>query len=186
MSGTSAKSVHEGISPVADGIGEAVLSEKISFGDDARDLEMSYPRTFDDEGVACRRSTFIEKGVLRGFFADLDYARKIGIEPTGHGWRAAMFGGDSLTVAPGPYLRHLTIDPGDATLSELIGMMDRGLLLEGCLGGHSGNIPNGDYSIGVNPGLWVEDGKIVGRVKDAMVAGNAWEPLSNVVAVGRD
>ena len=186
MSGTSAKSVHEGISPIASRVGERVVGEEISFLDDARNLEQTVPRSFDDEGVACRRRAFIEKGVLRGFFADLNYAAKLGLSPTGHGWRSAMFGGDSLTMAPVPFLRHLVVEPGEDSLDELIRRMDRGLLLEGCLGGHSGNIPNGDYSVGVSPALWVENGEIVGRVKDAMVAGNVWETLSNVVAVGRD
>lgn len=49
---------------------------------------------------------------------------------------------------------------------------------------HSGNIPNGDYSVGVCPALYVEGGEIVGRVRDAMVAGNAWQTLQDVVAVG--
>jgi len=186
MSGTSAKSVHEGISPIADRVGERVVSDRISLLDDARDLDQTSPRAFDDEGVACTRRAFIEKGVLRGFFADLNYAAKLGIEPTGHGWRTGMWGGDSLTIAPGPTLRHIVIEPGEASIDDLIGRMDRGLVLEGCLGGHSGNIPNGDYSVGVSPALWVENGEIVGRVKDAMVAGNAWETLSEVVAVGRD
>ncbi len=62
--------------------------------------------------------------------------------------------------------------------------MDRGLILEGVLGAHSGNIPNGDYSVGVSTGLYVEGGEIRGRVTDTMVTGNVYETLSNVVAVG--
>lgn len=42
----------------------------------------------------------------------------------------------------------------------------------------------GDYSVGINSGLYVENGGILGRVKDVMIAGNAYETLSNVIAVG--
>jgi hypothetical protein len=52
------------------------------------------------------------------------------------------------------------------------------------LGAHSGNRLNGEYSVGLAPGLWVEDGAIVGIVKDAMVSGNVYDDLNNVVGVG--
>lgn len=49
--------------------------------------------------------------------------------------------------------------------------------MAGALGAHSGNIPNGDFSIGLSPGLYVENGEIVGHVKDSMVAGNIYEVM---------
>ena len=63
-------------------------------------------------------------------------------------------------------------------------MMDRGIILEDCLGAHSGNIPHGDYSVGASPGLYVENGEILGQIKDVMVAGNVYDTLKNVVAIG--
>jgi PmbA protein len=61
--------------------------------------------------------------------------------------------------------------------------MDRGIIIAGALGAHSGNIPNGDFSIGLSPGIYVENGTIKGRIKDAMVAGNIYEVMRNVVAI---
>jgi PmbA protein len=74
--------------------------------------------------------------------------------------------------------------PGNKSFSQLVKAIDRGIIIDGALGPHSGNIPNGDYSVGVNPGLYVENGEIVGRVKDAMVAGNVYETLKDVMEVG--
>jgi PmbA protein len=149
-------------------------------------LNDAYPgaRDFDDEGVACRPLVLVDKGSLQSFYYDLNYAKKMDVVPTGHGYRTGPWGGDPVTIKPAPALAHLFIRPGTATLSQLIAMMDRGLIVEGALGAHSGNIPNGDYSIGVSPGLYVENGQIIGRVKDAMVAGNIYETLKNVVALG--
>ncbi len=62
-------------------------------------------------------------------------------------------------------------------------MMDRGVILYGALGAHSGNILNGDLSVGLSPGLYVENGRVVGRVKDGMVAGNIYDMLSRTIAV---
>jgi len=50
-------------------------------------------------------------------------------------------------------------------------------------GAHSGNILNGDYSVGLCPGLYVENGEIMGHVKDAMVAGNIFETLKEVIDI---
>ena len=65
----------------------------------------------------------------------------------------------------------------------MIGSMDKGIILDGVMGAHSGNIPNGDYSVGVEPAFYVENGEIIGRVKDAMVAGNVYETLNNIVSI---
>ena len=115
--------------------------------------------------------------MLKNFYCDLSYARKLTLTPTGNGFR-----GD-ITSKPVPALEHLTIQPGDKSLPELLGMMKRGLIVAGAMGAHSGNILHGDYSIGLAPGIYVEDGVIVGRVKDAMIAGNVYETLRNVVAI---
>ena len=80
-----------------------------------------------------------------------------------------------------------TLSRSKAWVSMRLGLlkeMGTGVVVAGVLGAHSGNILNGDYSIGLSPGLWVENGEIAGRVKDAMVAGNVYEDLKNVVALG--
>lgn len=183
LSGTNSRNVYEKISPVAEKIGEKIFAEKLTIYDDP--LTDSYPgaRAFDDEGVSCRTFPLVENGVLKNFYYDLNYAHKLKAEPTGHGHKTTMWGGDTISIKPAPALQHLTIKPGNTSLAEMIKSIDRGLIIEGALGAHSGNIPNGDYSIGINPGLYVENGEIAGRVKDAMVAGNIYETLQHVLAV---
>ncbi len=183
-SGTSSKSVYEHNSPLAAKLGKKVFDEKISIYDDP--LNDSFPgaRAFDDEGVACSPLTIVENGVLRNFFSDLHYAKKLKAKPTGHGYKVSRWGGETITFKPKPALNHMSISPGDRSFSQLVKAMDKGVIIEGALGAHSGNIPNGDYSIGVSPGLWVEKGEIVGRVKDAMVAGNIYETFKHVVDIG--
>lgn len=184
IAGTSAKSVYEKVSPLGEKVGQKIWDEKITLVDNP--LEDSKPgaRAFDDEGVAARKFTLAEKGVLQGFFSDLSYASKLGTEPTGHGYRSQVFGGDAITTKPSPSLSHLSILPGDKSFKDMVASMEKGLILEGALGAHSGNIPGGEYSVGVNPALYVENGEIVGQVKNAMVTGNMYKTLSNVAAVG--
>lgn len=182
--GLSGRSLYEKISPVAGKLGQRLFCEKLTVVDDPLDGRFPGARACDDEGVACAPLTLVDQGVLKNFYYDLNYAQKLGTASTGHGYRTGQWGGDPITLKPGPALTHLFIRPGAASLEKLIGMMDRGIIVEGALGAHSGNIPNGDYSIGVSPGLYVEDGQIVGRVKDAMVAGNIYQTLKEVVELG--
>jgi PmbA protein len=75
------------------------------------------------------------------------------------------------------------ITPGNTTFSDMVRSVDYGIIVAGALGGHSGNIPYGDFSIGVSPSLYIEKGEIIGNIKDVMVAGNIYDALQNVIAV---
>jgi len=184
LSGTSSKSVYDKTSPVADKMGQQVFSEKLTIVDDPLDDSRPGARAFDDEGVACSPLTLVDRGVLKSFYYDLHYASKLGAKATGHGYKSAQWGGDPISLKPVPSLSHMSIRPGRESYWDLVKLIDRGIIMEGALGAHSGNIPNGDYSVGANPGLYVEDGKIIGRVKGTMIAGNIYETLNDVVAVG--
>ncbi|MHC4663108.1 MAG: TldD/PmbA family protein [Planctomycetota bacterium] len=183
-SGTSAKSIFEGISPVASKKGEAVISDKVTLYDDPLDDSRSGARSFDDEGTACRKTIIYSSGVLENFYNDLYFASKTNSAPSGHGFRAGMWGGDPLAQRPSPNLTNMRMGTGDKNLDQIIASIDKGIIVEGVLGAHSGNIPNGDYSVGINSGLYVENGEILGRVKDTMIAGNVYQTLSDVVEVG--
>jgi PmbA protein len=59
-----------------------------------------------------------------------------------------------------------------------------GLVVEQLMGAGQGNILGGDFSGNVLLGYKVENGKIVGRVKDTMVSGNVYQALKDIVALG--
>ena len=80
----------------------------------------------------------------------------MGVQSTGHGYKGAMWGGETVSIKPSPSLDHLYIKPGEKSFRDLLRLMDKGILIAGIMGAHSGNILNGDYSIGLSPGLYVE------------------------------
>ena len=182
-SATNGKNIYEGKSPVSEKLGDEMFDRQLTVYNDPLNDQFPGARSFDDEGTPCRYFPVVENGVLKNFYYDLHYADKLNASPTGHGFRSAMWGGDSIATKPTPSLDHGFIKPGDKSLSELIGSIDRGIIIAGVLGAHSGNIPNGDFSMGLSPGLYVEKGEIVGNVKDAMVAGNIYEVMKNVLAI---
>jgi PmbA protein len=177
---TSGKSFYNRISPLQEKRGERIVSEKFTlYGDpsDPNDVSQKY---FDDEGVPTRKHTIIDKGVFKDIILNLDYAEKLNEKPAGNGFRGGMWGGETISLLPAPSLQCSRIAPGATSLEEMIACIDRGVIILGVLGAHSGNIINGDFSVGLNPGFYVENGEIKGRVKDGMVAGNVYEILMNI------
>ncbi len=114
---------------------------------------------------------------------NLDYADKLKEEPTGTGYRGGMWGGETVALPPVPSLVCKRIAPGDISFEDMIKGINRGVIVMGVLGAHSGNILNGDFSVGLNPGFYVENGEIKGRVKDGMVSGNVYDVLNNIESV---
>ncbi|MGB9857758.1 MAG: TldD/PmbA family protein [Dictyoglomaceae bacterium] len=180
---TNGKNVYERTSPLIDKIGSQIFDSAINIYDDPFDESLPGARPFDDEGVETKLLPIVEKGVLKNFYYDLYYGSKMKVESTGNGYRVSDWSGESIRVRPTPALEHLHIQPGDKDFYDLIKSMDQGIIVAGALGAHSGNIPNGDFSIGLSPGLYVENGEIVGHVKDAMVAGNIYEVMKNVIGI---
>jgi PmbA protein len=183
QSAASGESLYNKQSPLADAIGKKIFDDKITIVNDPLNDEHPDARAFDDEGVACRELPLIDKGVLRNYYYNLRYAAKMNAEPSGHGFKAARWGGDRISIKPVPTLEHLWIKAGNSEFWKLVQAMDRGIIVCGALGAHSGNIPNGDFSIGVSPGFYVENGEIVGRIKDAMVAGNIYSVMNRVIDI---
>jgi len=177
LAATGGKNVYEKVSPLKDKVGEKVMSERLTVVDTPLDDAWPGARAFDDEGTACRETPIVEAGILKGFYFDRYYAWKAGVEPTGHGFRPGV----TSRVSPG--LEHLTIEPGKESFAELLKAMDKGIIVGGVLGAHSGNLLNGDFSVGLAPGLYVEGGEIAGQVKDAMVAGNIYDTMQRVVGI---
>ncbi|MEW6419721.1 MAG: metallopeptidase TldD-related protein, partial [Nitrospirota bacterium] len=177
QSATNGLSLYQNISPVAEKIGEKIFDEKLSIFNEPLDDSLPGARAFDDEGTPCSRFPVIERGVLRNFYYDLYFAQKLKTSPTGHGFKG------SVSSKPVPSLSHLTILPGNTSFSDLIRSIDSGIIIADALGAHSGNIPNGDFSIGVSPALYIEKGEIVGNMKDVMVAGNIYDTLKNIVEI---
>jgi PmbA protein len=183
QAGANGKNIYEKTSPLLNKTGAKLFDSKITLYDDPLNDQQPQARSFDDEGVPCRKFPLIEQGVVRNSFYDLFYAGKMKGLPSGHGYKSAMWGGETVALKPKPSLEYLYLEPGEISFWNLVKSIDRGFLVAGVLGAHSGNILNGDFSLGLAPAIYVEKGEIIGRVKDAMAAGNIYETLQEVAAL---
>jgi PmbA protein len=170
------KRVLEGASPWSDQLGKKVTSALLHLYQDPVAGPFSCP--FDDEGTPTRPLSFIRDGQLQLFYTDRTVGRQLGVATTGNGFRA------DLGSYPTPGLFNLLVQPGEQTLEELIASLDQGLVVDQVLG-ISGDI-SGDFSVNVDLGYRIQKGKITGRIKDTMLAGNVYSAVKQIVALGND
>ena len=179
MSAFNGKTVLEGASPIGGSLGKSVFDKKLNLFDDATIDYRPGSHPFDDEGIASRRTPLIENGVPVNFLYDLQTAALAKKQSTGNGHR----GGGGL---PSPSANAFVIPPGKTTFDDMLADIKEGLVVEYLMGAGQGNILGGDFSGNVLLGYKVENGKIVGRVKDTMVSGNVYKVLKEIAAVGSD
>jgi len=172
------KAVLEGSSPLRDKLGKQVFDKKLSLWDDATIAYGvgSYP--FDDEGVPSQRLPLVTDGVVANFLYDLQTAALAGTRSTGNGRRAGGF--------PNPSISSLILGGGDVSFEAMVKDMKEGLIVEEVMGAGQGNLLGGDFGGNVLLGYKVENGKIVGRVKDTMIAGNVYQVLNKLLGVGQE
>lgn len=170
------KRVLEGASPWSDRLSEAVTSTSLTLSQQPEAGPFSCP--FDDEGTPTRPLVFIQDGVLQLFCTDRTTGKVLGSGTTGNGFRP------DLGSYPTPGLFNLLIQPGSQPLLDLIASLHQGLVVDQVLGDGAGI--SGDFSVNVDLGYWVQNGQIVGRVKDTMVSGNVYTALKQIVDLGGD
>lgn len=179
MLGLNGKNVQRGTSPLSDRLGQTILDRRITLWDDPTLSGRPASSRYDDEGVPCRRKALVQEGICRQFLYDLRTAGLMGAESTGNGSR-------SLFSLPSPSPSNLVLEPGDASLQAMIAGIDRGLLVEDVLGLGQGNPLSGAFSNAVGLAFAIEGGEVVGRVKDASIAGNVYEHLRQAAAISRE
>ena len=147
-------------------LGQAVGSPLLDVVDDPLIPRAFGSRLYDGEGLAARKRPVFEKGVLRSYYIDTYYGKKLKMAPTSGGTSNLAW-----TLGPKP----------QAAILKDVG---EGILVTGFLGGNS-NGTTGDYSFGVQ-GFRIRGGERAEPVGEMNIAGNMLELLKKLTAVGND
>jgi PmbA protein len=158
--------------------GRKVGSDLVTIVDDGTD-PATLPMAFDYEGVAKERVQLIEAGVCRDVVYDAQTAARAGRTSTGHGLPAPN--------PYGPFPLNMAMSGGDTPRDELVGGMERGLL-----------VTRFHYTNPVHPKLaivtgmtrdgtfYVEDGRVVGPVRNLRFTQSYLEALAATSAISRE
>ncbi len=175
----SGRQVQQKATPWLEKIGQPVISDIFTVSQQPDFGVYSLP--FDDEGTPTQAVTWIDRGVLQDFYGDVRTCQELGITATGNGFR-----GD-LGNYPSPGLFNLAIAASQTIqgdILELAATLKDGLIVDQVLGDDSDL--SGDFSINIDLGYRVKNGKIIGRVKDTMLSGNIYTALNQVIGVASD
>ncbi|MFN8040378.1 MAG: TldD/PmbA family protein [Acidimicrobiales bacterium] len=173
------ESVLKGRSLFADRLGEEVASPLITLVDDPTDPAFFTATDTDGEGLATRRNSLIEGGVLQMFVHNAYTGRRAGAASTGSAVRG-------FSSTPGVGCMATSLVPGDRSPAELIAGVGDGILVQEVSGLHSGVNPvSGDFSTGAE-GLRIRGGELAEPVREFTIASTLQKMLKDVTAVGDD
>jgi PmbA protein len=147
-------------------VGAAVGSSRLDVRDAPLVPRGLGSRRYDGEGLPARGFPVFEQGVLRSFYVDCYYGRKLGLPPT-----TARTSNLAWTLS-------------GRSQAELLAELGDGVLVTGFLGGNS-NATTGDFSLGVR-GFAVRGGERAEPIGEMNVSGNHLELWTRLAAVGND
>jgi PmbA protein len=151
---------------LADKKGTKIASDRLTLIDDPLMKASLGSRLYDGDGFAAKKRVMIDKGVLKDFYVDWYYSRKLEWEPT--------TGGPSNLIIP----------PGKRSVEEIMKDLGRGIFITGFIGGNS-NSTTGDASIGILGHLF-DGGKPVQAISEMNISDNHLKFWQRLVEVGND
>lgn len=166
LSALDGSNIQQRKSFLADKLDKPVGSAVLSVVDEPHIAGGLGSKAFDGEGMATRPRPVFDKGVVKSFFLDTYYGRRLGKEPTSGG------------------RTNLAWPTGRRDPEAMMRAMGKGILITGFNGGNS-NTATGDFSFGIQ-GYWVEGGKIVAPVAEMNLAGNHLEFWKHLLELGND
>ena len=176
-SAVSGYGLYKRASFLVDQLGRAIAPDHITVYDDGRMAGGLGSRPFDGEGLATRKNTIVERGVLSSYLLDTYSGKKLGLPSTGSASRSV---GESPSVGP----TNFYLVPGMKTPEQIIGSVKEGLYVTELIG-FGINMVTGDYSRGAG-GFWIENGELTFPVEEITIAGNLKQMLKDIESIGND
>ena len=180
ISAFGADSVNKKISKLAEKKGESIASEIVSLVEDPMLPGGVNNRSFDDEGTPTSKKALIENGVLKLFLYNKEEAEKTNGQTTGNGFKNSYKGKPEIGVT------NVRLEGQKKSREDLIREMQDGLYITHCDGMFAGaDVVSGDFTL-ISKGYFVENGQMTGGVNQITVAGNFYDMLKEIGAIGND
>jgi PmbA protein len=167
-------------SPLAEQLGEEVAGEAFVLHDDGLDRGGFAAAPIDAEGAPRRRTALIEAGRLQTFLHDSYTGRRGGVASTGNAGRSGY------RSPPGVSASNLVVDPGTASLEQLLGEAGEGVFVNDVAGLHSGVNPvTGVFSVGAS-GRAIRGGERAEPLREFTIASDLVSMLRAVRTAGSE
>lgn len=174
----SADAVLKGRSLWAGKLGASIAAAPVTVIDDPTLPGATGSAPCDDEGQQTRRKVLIDAGVLGGYLHSLETAHRMGVDPTGNGFRRDF---ESL---PLPRPGNLVLQPGPSAPEAWTRSAGRLVLVDDILGAHTMNPVSGDFSVGASG--FICEGGTRRPFRGATIAGNLGTLFASIAEAGAD
>ena len=171
----SGKSAKDGVNPMRDKVGEQIADARLSLLDTPLNADGFGYSLFDAEGTPTTNRAMIDGGRLATLAHNSATAAHFGVTTTGHAAR-----GPRSTLGVGLHQFEIAAGPdADVLAGEYVEITD-------LTGLHSGANPiAGDFSFGAS-GYRCRDGERQQPIRGITVAGNFYEMLNQIAAIGTE
>ena len=154
-----------------------IASDLVTIVDDPLIPKAPGSRPFDGEGLASRKNSVVEKGVLKTVLCDTYTARKLSRQSTGSASRGVGGG-------PGPSTSNFIMQKGNMSVEELLKDTKDGFYVTSMMG-FGFNAVTGDFSRGAS-GFLIKNGKLDRPVSEVTISANFDDILKRIDAVADD
>jgi PmbA protein len=183
---TSAEQVNKGRSPWSGKIGAEVASQQVTIVDDGTLPGGIRSAVADDEGVKTTRKPIISNGVLKSYIYDSYNANIAGVKPSGNGFRRGTRSIEGTFMFPiNCAYSNMVVEPSKQSREQMIRKIDKGILIER-FASPEVNPVTGGFGCEVRDATLIEGGQLGNHIKHALLIGNIYEQLKNVVSIGND
>ena len=87
---------------------------------------------------------------------------------------------------PFPLLTSIIMEGGKTKYTDMLGSITEGILVDQLLGSGQSNILAGEFSVGIDLGFKIKNGKIEGRIKNCMISGNVFDVLLKIAGLSQE
>jgi PmbA protein len=129
---------------------------------------------YDDEGNLTTQKNIIDKGIFKKEIYDIYGAKISGKKSTGNGFRSSLY--SSINCEHTNILQK----PGSKKIDNIIKDTKKGILVYGLMGFHTSNLTNGEFSLTINQGKEIIDGKFKDTITNLNFTGNCKTSFKNM------
>jgi PmbA protein len=159
--------------------GEKLFSPVINLSDNPLLPLATGSRPFDDEGTPSQVTPLIIEGVFNDFIRDRYWGLRLGLASTGNSRRSGIKGPPQVAFS------NLVLAPGKTGFAQLLKQMERGIIVEQILGGHTADPVSGQFSLGL-AGKMVEKGEVTAPIRGNALAGQIMGLFAGIRELGND
>jgi len=171
----SAFEVESGMSFLINKLNKKVGNSLVTIQDGAQMKNGFGSRAFDDEGVPTKTTNIIEKGKLKTYLHNTSTAKKFKTQTTAN----------AGLVYPNCF--NIVMKEGKSNVDEMISQMKNGIYITNTWYTRFSNYRTGDFSTIPRDAMFkVENGKIVGPIKELRLSDNMQHILESVVAISKE